>query len=152
MSESESGTPPDAGLETDNRFPSGEWTGFFLQKIVPGKSWMELRLTFKKGLMAGDGRDWVGKFVFKGRYDVETGKCWWTKSYLGKHSIAYQGFNEGKGIWGVWEWEKFDRGGFHIWPIAMGDPTVIKLAVEAELPAESEATSEVLEEVPVGVS
>ena len=34
-------------LETDPRFPSGRWTGFFLQKAVPGRHLMELRLQFR---------------------------------------------------------------------------------------------------------
>ena len=37
------------------------------------------------------------------RYDVADGRCHWTKRYLGKHDVFYKGFNEGKGIWGVWE-------------------------------------------------
>ncbi len=50
-------------LETDPRFPSGPWTGFFLQKEIPGKHTMELRLTFRAGSMTGEGRDWVGPFL-----------------------------------------------------------------------------------------
>ena len=90
-------------LETDPRFPSGPWTGFFLQKSLPGRHLMEFRLTFRNGAMTGEGRDWVGPFLVKGRYDLADGKCHWTKRYLGKHDVFYQGFNEGKGIWGVWE-------------------------------------------------
>ena len=50
-------------LETDARFPSGRWTGFFLQVQVPGKHQMELLLTFRQGSMTGEGRDWVGEFM-----------------------------------------------------------------------------------------
>jgi hypothetical protein len=39
--------------ETDPRFPSGPWTGYFLQKEIPGKHTMELRLTFRNGEMTG---------------------------------------------------------------------------------------------------
>jgi hypothetical protein len=28
---------PSPTLETDPRFPSGPWTGFFLQKAIPGR-------------------------------------------------------------------------------------------------------------------
>lgn len=129
--------PADAGLETDPRFPSGEWTGFFLQPVLTGRHWMDLRLTFRGGIIKGEGRDWVGEFLFQGKYDLESGRCWWTKSYIGKHSIYYKGYNEGKGIWGIWEWDAPWRGGFHIWPIAMGDPTQQKLAAEAEAPVEA---------------
>jgi hypothetical protein len=132
-------SPEQATLETDPRFPSGPWTGFFLQRLVPGRHLMELRLTFRHGEMTGDGRDWVGKFVLRGRYNVADGRCYWTKRYLGKHDVFYQGFNEGKGIWGTWEIPPSNlfgvqRGGFHIWPEGMPDPTHPHLAEEAELP------------------
>jgi hypothetical protein len=132
---------PSAGtdLETDPRFPSGQWTGYFLQPILPGRHLMELALIFGNGGLTGEGRDWVGAFVLRGRYSLEDGKCHWTKRYLGKHDVFYQGFNEGKGIWGVWEipagpgspgW----KGGFHIWPEGMADPSHPHLTEEADLP------------------
>jgi hypothetical protein len=131
---------PNPTLETDPRFPSGPWTGFFLQKSLPGRHLMELRLTFQNGAMTGEGRDWVGEFLVKGQYDLSNGKCHWTKKYVGKHDVFYQGFNEGKGIWGVWEIALaghgvVGRGGFHIWPEGLGDPTNEYLVAEAELPA-----------------
>lgn len=90
-------------LETDPRFPSGPWVGFFLQNYHPvGRHTMELRLTFADGNLTGEGRDWVGTFLIKGQYTIADGKCHWTKKYLGKHDVFYQGYNEGKGIWGVW--------------------------------------------------
>ncbi|MCS7046092.1 MAG: hypothetical protein NZO58_07025 [Gemmataceae bacterium] len=131
-----------AGLETDPKFPSGPWTGFFLQPLLPGKHRMELRLTFRRGTMTGDGRDWVGDFVIRGRYNPDDGRCSWTKRYLGKHDVWYQGYNEGRGIWGVWEipadqnagqtW----RGGFHIWPEGCNDPSAGRLDEAAEVPVE----------------
>jgi hypothetical protein len=131
-----SATQPAAGLETDPRFPSGPWTGYFLQPLIPGRHLMELRLTFRGGAIAGEGRDWVGPFLVRGRYGVGDGRCHWTKRYLGKHDVFYQGFNEGKGIWGVWEMPDYNqRGGFHIWPEGMADPTGSHLAEAAELPA-----------------
>ena len=50
-------SPPQAALEQDSRFPSSEWTGFFLQRHLPGRQWMDLHLTFHKGEIRGDGRD-----------------------------------------------------------------------------------------------
>jgi hypothetical protein len=135
----------DLDLETDPRFPSGPWTGFFLQPAIPGRHLMDLRLTFRNGGMTGDGRDWVGPFVIRGRYFVEDGKCYWTKRYLGRHDVFYQGYNEGKGIWGKWEIPPAQNlgfhyhGGFHIWPEAMGDPNNQHLTEEADLPAPAEA-------------
>ena len=130
-------------LETDPRFPSGPWTGYFLQRSLPGKHLMEMRLTFQNGGMKGEGRDWVGEFVIKGQYQITDGKCHWTKKYLKKHDVFYQGFNEGKGIWGVWEIVLpgrgvVSKGGFHIWPEGMGDPSNDHLTAEAEPPIEKE--------------
>jgi len=126
-------------LETDPRFPSGPWTGFWLQSILPGRHMMELRLTFRDGRLDGTGRDRVGAFIFKGRYSVVDGTCEWMKHYVGKHTIVYKGYNEGKGIWGVWEMDPSispiaNRGGFHIWPEGMADPTEPTLSEEAEVP------------------
>jgi hypothetical protein len=132
-------------LEPDPRFPSGPWTGFFLDQRIPGKHKMELHLSFRQGAMSGEGRDWVGKFTVRGRYDVADGKCYWHKRYRGGHDVFYQGFNEGKGIWGSWELTPravygFVHGGFHIWPVGMGDPTQETLKEEADLPAPIEET------------
>ena len=132
-------------VETDSRFPSGPWTGFFLQPGTPERHWMELDLVFRDGIMAGAGRDRVGRFTVSGRYYLDNGRTHWTKTYVAQHSIAYSGYNEGKGIWGVWEYQFNWRGGFHIWPVAMGDPTQQKLAeaVDVPVPAESEVPAPV---------
>ena len=126
-------------LETDPRFPSGPWTGFFLQPSVPGRHWMDLHLSFMQGAMTGEGRDWVGKFIVRGKYKIEDGKCHWHKRYVGKHDVFYQGFNEGKGIWGTWEiagepGSAALHGGFHIWPEGMPDPSRPQLSEHADLP------------------
>jgi hypothetical protein len=96
-----------------------------------------LILTFRNGIMEGEGRDRVGEFLIKGRYQVDDGKCWWTKNYIKKHSIVYHGYNEGRGIWGTWEYNPQHKGGFQIWPEAMGDPTQIRLAEAVEEPVEA---------------
>lgn len=107
-------------VESDPRFPSGPWTGFFLQPMLAGKHWMELNLRFQGGSVRGEGRDWVGEFLVHGSYDVGEGKVWWSKRYVGRHDVAYMGYNEGRGIWGTWELtDPAWRGGFHIWPEGM---------------------------------
>lgn len=126
----ESGRP----VETDDRFPSGPWKGFFLMPSSPDRHGMELLLTFREGTILGEGRDRVGEFLVRGRYQTDDGKCWWTKRYVGKHDVSYLGYNEGKGIWGTWDIPPIWRGGFHIWPEAMGDPTKETLVEEAEVP------------------
>ena len=137
--------------ETDPRFPSGPWVGFYLMKSSPQRHQMELGLTFIKGVMTGEGRDKIGKFLIRGKYTVEDGKCWWTKSYIGQHDVFYHGYNEGKGIWGLWEIPPTYSGGFHIWPVAMGDPTHPKLAVAVDRPAEVEVATPVNESTEVKV-
>jgi hypothetical protein len=123
-------------LETDSRFPSGPWTGYFQQRFA-GKGRMELRLEFANGVMKGQGRDRVGEFTIRGRYDVNDGKCYWNKHYVGAHDVHYQGYNEGKGIWGVWEINHApyppDRGGFHIWPQGMAMDDQLTEEVEADV-------------------
>jgi hypothetical protein len=141
-------TPSPDQIETDPRFPSGKWAGFWTQKAPPpGKHRQELLLTFAKGEMHGEGRDWVGKFTIRGFYSIEDGKCRWTKRYVGRHDVFYQGFNEGKGIWGTWEIDT-TKGGFHIWPEGMSDPTEPALSAEADLPVKE--TVKVGEPVVVG--
>jgi hypothetical protein len=133
------------GTETDPRFPSGPWVGFFVQSMPPlGKLWMELRLTFRSGAVDGEGRDRVGRFAIRGTYSVADGRCHWKKSYLGRHDVHYSGFNEGKGIWGGWEIPVGRHstirlhGGFHIWPEGMSDPSGQTLEAEEDLPVEDE--------------
>ena len=113
----------DIQTEPDGRFPSGEWTGFFLQRPSIAGHWMEIRLTFRGGVLRGEGLDLVGAFRMDGHYDIADGRCWWIKRYVGKHDVSYSGYNEGKGIWGVWEIPPGAHGGFHIWPAGMDDPT-----------------------------
>ncbi len=127
-------------FETDPRFPSGPWTGFFLMKHLPGKHVMELSLAFQQGVMTGEGRDFVGEFIIRGQYTLDDGKCWWSKRYIGMHDVFYSGYNEGKGIWGTWEilGEVRNHGGFHIWPVGMGDPTGEHLYEHADVPAPQE--------------
>ncbi len=113
--------PVPAALERDPRFPSGAWTGFFLQYWLPGRHTTNLHMTCAGGTLRGEGQDRVGRYTIEGTYDVATGKCEWIKQYIGKHRVAYRGVNDGQGIWGVWEIRVLgdlyiDRGGFHLWP------------------------------------
>jgi hypothetical protein len=134
--------PTPDNLETDSRFPSGEWHGFYLQPSAgKGRFRMNLCLTFKDGTLSGEGQDSVWKFIIKGRYDVKSGEVTFHKSYLGLHSVYYRGFAEGKGIWGVWEISNpgsgfSDKGGFHIWPHGMAEGTGEELEEEVGVPRE----------------
>jgi hypothetical protein len=129
--------PEDA--ETDPRFPSGPWKGFFLDKRLSERRWMELDLVFKRGRVVGNGRDFVGKFVFSGAYDVKLGKCRFKKAYIGQHNVNYDGYNEGRGVWGVWSIPKDHlQGGFHIWPRELPDPSGTTLDTYVDIPVDAD--------------
>jgi len=127
--------PDKPHLETDDRFPSGPWEGYFLEPRLSNRFRMELSLEFADGRMTGDGLDYVGPFVIHGRYDTNDGKCTWVKQYLGQHAVYYEGYNEGRGIWGTWEIRQIGRGGFHIWPEGMSGTSSEKAAESEDLPA-----------------
>ena len=132
---------PASDLECDPRFPSGKWTGYFTDKRLAGKPRMDLYLNFSQNKMTGSGRDIVGAFVVDGTYQLGDGLCVWTKQYIGKHTVSYRGFNEGKGIWGAWELIDLGqtyKGGFHIWPEGMPDPSQPVLVEEVDIPADIE--------------
>lgn len=129
--------PGEGRDETDERFPSGEWVGFWLQRGFTGRQWMRgVHLRFSGGRVMGHGSDCVGDFDFAGRYELETGKCEMVKQYVDAHPVVYRGQNEGDGnwIWGVWNMV-VEQGGFHLWPKGEDDPTVERLRAEKELPA-----------------
>ncbi|MCY2968592.1 MAG: hypothetical protein NT069_34050 [Planctomycetota bacterium] len=143
MSDSEQPAPV---LESDSRFPSGPWVGYFIQ--WGSKSRTELDLRFSDGRISGHGVDWVGEFIVRGRYQTDDGKCWWSKRYIRGHDVSYDGYNEGKGIWGVWQLLHVQwRGGFHIWPKGLEEDATE--TAEEEQPAEREV---VFETVPVATA
>jgi hypothetical protein len=144
--------PVDTVAETDPRFPSGAWTGFYLQKERPGRHWMELHLRFANGQIRGEGRDPIGNFLVRGLYSTDDGRCHWSKRYVGRHDVAYKGFNEGKGIWGTWEIPPYWHGGFHIWPEKYGSSGLPGLSESADAPVEEPVAEEAREEemVPAG--
>jgi hypothetical protein len=121
--------------EADPRFPSGPWSGFWIQDGM-GRQTMRLTLSFSGGKVSGHGTDIIGRFTFEGTYDLKTGRCLMVKQYEAAHRVQYDGVNEGDGmwLWGVWRME-IGRGGFHLWPEGEEDPTRRRLKAEKELPA-----------------
>jgi hypothetical protein len=107
-------------MEADNRFPTGEWNGFYLEQIQPKRGWMHLYKSFENGQIKGEGTDYVGPWVSHGSYDSETGACQWVKKYVGKHNVEYQGVCGSNGIQGRWRIGAM-TGEFHIWPKSMGN-------------------------------
>lgn len=130
--------PGRKNLETDERFPSGPWVGFWLQKPLTGRQWMrDLWLEFVDGKIAGGGRDWVGPFHCRGSYDLKSGGVTIYKDYVDAHTVEYRGQNQNDGqwLWGVWHLPSIgERGGFHLWPKGAKDPTQHELKAEAEPP------------------
>jgi hypothetical protein len=121
---------------SDSDFPSGPWTGYFTYACVPGKWRTDVRFTFERGRITGEGNDSVGPFVISGGYDTAAKECYWTKTYVAAHDVFYKGFREGKGIWGTWEIRDISRGGFQLWPLGSDAGSEEAEAEEEQLPAE----------------
>ena len=106
------------------------WKGWYVQFA---KYEMQVEVTFREGTITARGRDaQLGAFTLRGRYTVDDGRCHWTKVYDAltgaNHHVFYQGFNEGRGIWGTWELPSLrghpaGRGGFLMWPEGWPDPS-----------------------------
>ena len=135
--------------ETDPRFPSGEWKGFWVQKEMRGRQWMRLALEFSGGKISGQGQDIIGKFLLTGSYNLKTGRCALLKAYLRQHCVSYEGFNDGDGLWmwGTWKLSE-DTGGFHIWPKGEPDPTGSELKEEKDIPIDLELVAAGVDEEP----
>jgi hypothetical protein len=111
------------------QFPSGQWVGFYTYAGGNRKHLMDLILEFNNGVMTGEGADGIGLFVISGNYSAQSGECAWVKQYVGRHAVGYNGFREGKGIWGNWK-IVMAKGGFQIWPLSEGPP--LKIAKESD--------------------
>lgn len=118
-------------------FPSGPWVGFYNYSGHKDRHRMDLNLAFAEGDLSGDGNDDVGPFFIKGRYDVPNRECSWTKTYAGSHDVGYRGFREGRGIWGTWEIDRQNHGGFHIWPRSIDEAEEQAAAAEQEEPVDA---------------
>lgn len=140
--------------ESDSRFPSGEWVGFWVQRSLYGndRKRVEFTLRFANGEVTGQGRDFIDQCVIRGRYDVKSGEVTFQKRHVNlRYDVFYRGFAEQvkKGIWGVWELPS-DRDGFHIWPKGIADPTVDRLEEEADVPLKERAPRREKKKRPVG--
>jgi hypothetical protein len=128
----------------EDDFSSGPWTGFYIYSNNRRER-MDLALTFKEGLVTGSGSDPVGFFTIRGRYDAETNEARWTKTYPGRHDVAYRGYRDARGIWGTWEirtrFGLSTRGGFHIWPEAQEGSATAHAEAEIDLPMDAVAPS-----------
>ena len=134
----------DERREMDDRFPSGEWTGFYVQPDSRQQHRMDLALEFAAGTISGIGDDPVGQFTIRGDYDTENGRCSWTKQYLGQHGVDYAGQARWGGIVGHWTipgMPAFWSGPFFIWPRAAGDLSAAFAKAFLEYELESSLTA-----------
>lgn len=116
-------------------YPSGAWRGFYSYG-AGDRHGMQLDLLFSRGMLAGDGVDDVGSFLFNGSYDPQSGSCRWTKTYIGAHDVLYTGARDGNGIAGDWQIGPV-RGPFRIWPGTREESTGESESLELEEPAEA---------------
>jgi hypothetical protein len=118
--------------ETDPRFPSGPWTGFWVQGRL-GKQRMSLSLSFTEGRVTGIGRDIIGRFDFAGTYDLSSGRVQMLKQDEGAHRVMYDGGKRADGLWlwGLWT-IRSHRGGFHVWPWVSGQIAIRSTAADPE--------------------
>ncbi len=123
-----------AATDTDSDFPSGPWTGFWLEPHTGAtRHRQDLSLTFTDGRIRGVGADGVGAFRILGRYDASERSVTFHKIYR-THVVDYRGYRElVRGIWGTWAIDGF-RGGFHIWPVGRGEGVEQHVAAEADTP------------------
>ena len=105
---------------------------------------MDLQITFSSGYLQGDGNDDVGAFAIRGDYNASSLECNWIKTYLGRHSVLYHGYREGKGIWGRWEIGRLAHGGFHIWPCGTGQGETASKVAEEPAPSKVEEAAPAL--------
>src|SRR3954465_14236231 len=107
--------------DDDGPIPSGPWHGFYPYRVLTSRHRMDLRLDFKAGRINGDGIDDIGRFAIDGSYDPESLRCTWRKSYLGAHTVLYDGCYDMGSIYGGWTIPPASKGGFRIWPGARGE-------------------------------
>jgi hypothetical protein len=107
-------------MSTNHEFTSGNWTGFYLESHRREPGWMHLYLDCdEQGVIKGEGIDYVGPWTLWGTFHVANKLCTWTKAYVNKHSVHYEGLLSEQGIIGEWNIRSFPRGRFHIWPEGM---------------------------------
>ena len=107
--------------ETDPRFPSGEWQGFYMQD--GGQHRMTVQLCFQRGRITGDGVDGVGGGRMVGTYNLDGGQVTLRKHYFAQHMVAYIG-NGGplRSLQGRWDIRADELCGFwRLWPVEAED-------------------------------
>lgn len=116
--------------ETDKRFPSGIWVGYWMQGYIKGR--MRLTLEFINGAITGEGSDPVGTFKMKGIYSLRHNMVSMSKRYYGAHSVGYVGGAADGGLNGTWQIRSIPQiDEWRLWPLVDKVETVHH-AVESE--------------------
>jgi hypothetical protein len=111
-------------------YPSGAWRGFWQQKGWGQQLMHDLQLRFEGGVIEGEGRDIIGPFTFRGKYD-NRGSVTLVKQYLGRHSVLYRGSYDGEGtIFGTWSIGEIWSGPFALSPIRPQRGTATERAIQ----------------------
>jgi hypothetical protein len=98
-------------------YPSGAWKGFWDQVALGRQEMRGLVLRFAGGAVEGEGRDIVGRFTFRGRYN-DQGHVTMVKQYVGRHQVVYEGGYDGEGtIFGQWSIAGVGKGKFALSPV-----------------------------------
>ena len=98
-------------------YPSGLWRGYWEQPIYGRQLMNDFTLRFADGVVEGEGRDIVGRFIIAGTYD-DRGAVVLVKQYLGRHRVYYRGAYDGEGIiFGTWSIGEFWSGPFALSPV-----------------------------------
>ena len=113
--------------DTNEPFSSGEWVGYYAYESKPAVLCpMHLTLNFAEGRIYGAGIDNPGRFAIEGSYDADR-RATWLKTYIGKHSVKYEGTHRDGEIDGAWTMTHIPegravppRGEFRIWPLPEG--------------------------------
>ena len=118
--------------ETDPRFPSGQWQGFYVQSGT--KHPMSAQLRFRRGRISGDGMDGVGGFRMAGTYNLDGGQVTLRKHYFAQHMVVYIG-NGGplRSLQGRWDLRADGLCGFwRLWPVDADDDEWVVESVTVE--------------------
>lgn len=105
-----------AEFESDPRFPSGPWEGFWAYDGELAS--MNLYMQFVGGRVRGEGSDRIGMFDITGRYWTRHGTVVLRKHYRGYHVVRYRGssfFPYLKGESRIAS--ALDHGRWRIWPV-----------------------------------
>lgn len=123
-------------------YTSGEWVGYYTYNAKPNLFPMHLTLNCTEGRIQGAGIDNPGSFIVEGTYGAGS-RAEWLKTYVGKHSVQYEGkFKDGE-ILGEWLMTQISpgrsapaHGEFRIWPLPVGkysDDEPLRSILEREI-------------------